>query len=317
VRLLFFGTPQEAVPFLEACAREHEVLAVVTRADRPAGRGLAMSGPPVKALAQKLGIPVLQPGKPSDALDELRRLRADAAVVVAYGKILPKEVLESTRLGFLNVHFSLLPKYRGAAPIEWSLIRGETRTGVTIFWLDEGMDTGPIQARREIAVGVDEDAVTLRQALIELGVEALRGSLEQAARGQITRSPQSGEPSPAPKLTREDAWVDFERSALDLHNRVRGLLAGPRAFIRLLPSKSALMLNKTSVGPISDSDKESLPSGTVISVGKTQGILIQCHPGQIWVVVVQPEGKRQIPAADFVNGLRLKPGDRLACIPHG
>jgi methionyl-tRNA formyltransferase len=317
VKLLFFGTPQEAVPYLEACAREHDVLTVVTRADSPAGRGLALSAPPVKACAQKLGIPVLQPGKPLDISGELRRLQADAAVVVAYGKILPKEVLESTRLGFLNVHFSLLPKYRGAAPIEWSLIRGETRTGVTVFWLDQGTDTGPIQAVREISVGIEEDAVSLRQALINLGVETLRESLEQAARGLIARSPQSGEPSHAPKLTREDAWVDFERPALDLHNRVRGLLAGPRAFIRLLPSKSALTLMKTSMGLTADSEKESLPAGTVISIGKKQGILIQCHPGQIWVVVVQPEGKRQIPAADFANGLRLKPGDRLAYVPHG
>ena len=153
MKLLFFGTPQEAVPFLEACAREHEVLAAVTRADRPAGRGLALLAPPIKVRAQELGIPVFQPGKPLDILGEFRRLQADVAVVVAYGKILPKEVLESTRLGFLNVHFSLLPKYRGAAPIEWSLIRGETRTGVTVFWLDQGMDTGPIQDRREIAVG--------------------------------------------------------------------------------------------------------------------------------------------------------------------
>lgn len=317
MKLLFFGTPQEAVPFLEACAREHEVLAAVTRADRPAGRGLALLAPPIKVRAQELGIPVFQPGKPLDILGEFRRLQADVAVVVAYGKILPKEVLESTRLGFLNVHFSLLPKYRGAAPIEWSLIRGETRTGVTVFWLDQGMDTGPIQDRREIAVGIEEDAVSLRQALIDLGVATLQESLKETARGQVKRSPQSGKASHAPKLTRDDAWVDFERSALDLHNCVRGLLAGPRAFIRLLPSKSALTLIKTSISSAADPKNESLPAGTVLSIEKMQGILIQCCPGQIWVVVVQPEGKRQIPAADFANGLRLKPGDRLACVPHG
>src|SRR5262249_52777643 len=152
-----------------------------------------------------------------------------------------------TRLGFMNVHFSLLPQYRGAAPIEWSLIRGESRTGVTLFWLDQGMDTGPVQTTSELEVSIDEDAVGLRRKLTQVGVEALRETLEEVARGKIKRIPQSGEPSLAPKLSRDDASVDFERPALDLHNRVRGLAAGPRAFLRMHPSRSSLVLIKTSV----------------------------------------------------------------------
>lgn len=317
MKLLFFGTPPAAAPFLEECARGHEVLAAVTRADRPAGRGLALASSPVKGCAARLGIPVLQPERPIEAARELRRLGADMAVVVAYGKILPQEVLQTTRLGFMNVHFSLLPKYRGAAPIEWSLIRGESRTGVTLFWIDAGMDTGPVQASRELAAGPEEDAVSLCRALVELGVGALRDALRDISRGAIVRRPQSGTPSLAPKLTREDAWVDFERPAPELHNRARGLAAGPRAFLRLLDSGSSVALIKTAVASDPVLQERDRPPGTILSVERERGILIQCRPGRIWIVVVQPEGKRQMPAADFANGLRLKPGDVIGCLPHG
>ena len=206
--------------------------------------------------------------------------------------------------------------------MEWSLIRGESVTGVTVFWLDEGMDTGPIQAQAEFPVGNEEDSITLRRALIDLGIKILENALKKIAAGQVTKTPQSGESSPAPKLSREEAWVDFNRPALDLHNRVRGLAAGPKAFIRLSPSKLVIALVKTTL-PTRSSD-HSAPSetenqaapGTVLAVERDRGILIQCISGQIWVVVVQPEGKRQIPAADFVNGLRMKPGDRLTYFTH-
>ncbi len=324
MKILFFGTPEEAVPFLEECASQHQVLAAITRADRPAGRGLSVQPPPVKVCAQKLGVPVLQPNQPLDILNELRQFQADAAVVVAYGKILPKEVLESTRLGFLNVHFSLLPKYRGAAPMEWALMNGETKTGVSVFWLDPGMDTGPIQAMQEVPISLEDDSITLRKTLIELGVTTLHESLVKIAGGQVVRLPQVGDASKAPKLTRKDAWVDFYRPALELHNRVRGLAAGPRAFIQLETTKMAVTLIRTVIpssrAPKNERGKGATPpkeaAGTILFIDKKYGILVQCLPGQIWIDVVQPEGKRQIPAADFVNGLRLKLGDRLRCIAY-
>jgi len=310
VKLLFFGTPEEAAPFLDRCARDHRVLAVVTRPDRPAGRGLALQAPPVKSLASTLGIPVFQPEKPSEIAGSLRDLRADAAVVVAYGRLLRRDVLDSTRLGFLNVHFSLLPAYRGAAPIERALMNGEERTGVSVFWLDEGMDTGPIQAVEETTIADDEDAVSLKRRLISLGVQTLSRALNEIEDGNVERRPQSGPASAAPKLTREEARVDFDRPAPTLHNLVRGLAGGPRAFIRLA-SKGSVSLLFTRVDS-RESPSDAPPPGTVAKIDKKYGILIQCCPGRIWVVVVQPEGKRQIAAADFANGLRLKPGDRLA-----
>ena len=312
MKLLFFGTPEEAVPFLEQCARDHEVMAVVTRPDRPAGRGLEVQPPAVKVLAEKLQIRVFQPERPSEITGALRDLSADAAVVVAYGKLLKRDVLDSTRLGFLNVHFSLLPQYRGAAPIEWALMDGNKITGVTVFWLDEGMDTGPIQVASRTAIEDDDDAITLKRRLIQLGLETLSHALNEISHGRVHQTPQgqARTQSLAPKITRDHALVDFDRPAASLHHFVRGLAGGPRAYLKL-PSGKSLAILKTRYE--SDApETEKTPPGTVVVVDKTDGILIQCCPGRIWVVVVQPEGKRQIAAADFANGLRLKPGDRLA-----
>ncbi|MBI4423654.1 MAG: methionyl-tRNA formyltransferase [Elusimicrobia bacterium] len=305
MRLLFFGTPGIAVPFLEACAREHDVLAVVTRPDKPAGRGLALTPPPVKEAAQRLGLPALQPAaSPSELAPALKALGADAAIVVAYGKILKPDLLASTRLGFLNVHFSLLPKYRGAAPIQWSLIRGETRSGVTVFWLDEGMDTGPVQAVRETEIGPDEDAPSLAARLTALGVELLSETLRAFDAG-VRRQPQTGEPSLAPRLTRADARVSLSWAAREVHDRVRGLRGGPTAYFEVRGSPVNLLRTslETAEGP-------GRP-GFLVRVAAGGGFLIECLTGTLWVHEVQPQGKRPLPAADFLNGLRLKAGDRL------
>src|SRR5271163_1696817 len=168
LKTIFFGTPETAVPFLRLLAERTEVLAVVSQPDKPAGRGLSVAPTPVKAAALALGLKVLQPAKPSEIAAELKALTPDLAVVVAYGRLLKRDVLDVPRLGTLNAHFSLLPKYRGAAPVQWSLVRGEKTTGVTLFWLDEGMDTGPVQAMRETAVDPDEDAGALLARLTVL-----------------------------------------------------------------------------------------------------------------------------------------------------
>ena len=173
MRIVFFGTPETAVPFLEEAVRGHEVAAVVSQPDKPAGRGLSVAPTPVKKRALELGLKVLQPARPSDAASELAALNCDLAVVVAYGRILKPDILSAARLGAINVHFSLLPKYRGAAPVQWALVHGESRTGVTIFWLDEGMDTGPVQLVRETQVGPEEDAGALLARLTRIGTEGL------------------------------------------------------------------------------------------------------------------------------------------------
>src|ERR1700733_822716 len=171
LKTIFFGTPETAAPFLRLLAKRTRVLAVVSQPDRPAGRGLEVAPTPVKAAALELGLKILQPVKPSDIAAELKGLGADLAVVVAYGRILKADALTATRLGFMNAHFSLLPKYRGAAPVQWSLVRGEKKPGVALFWLDEGMDTGPVRAMRETPVAPDEDSGALLARLTGLGVE--------------------------------------------------------------------------------------------------------------------------------------------------
>lgn len=305
LKLLFFGTPGIAVPFLEAVAREHDVLAVVTRPDKPAGRGLELTPPPVKESALRLGLPVHQPpASPSALVPALSALKADAALVVAYGKILKPDLLASTRLGFLNVHFSLLPKYRGAAPIQWSLMNGETRTGVTLFWLDEGMDTGPIQAVRETDVGPDEDAPALAERLTALGVDLVLEQFRGFDAG-IRREAQVGEASMAPRLTKADAKVSFAEPAPAVHNRVRGLRGGPVAYFECKGAPVNLL--KTSLAEAGGAGRP----GTIVSVAGRDGFLIECGAGKLWVREVQPQGKRPLPAADFLNGLRLKPGDHL------
>lgn len=314
MRLLFFGSPALAVPFLEECLRsgDHEVLAVVTQPDKPSGRGMVLKPPPVKEAALRLGLPVLQPRKPSSSAEELRALDADLAVVVAYGRLLKPDLLAVPRLGFMNVHFSLLPKYRGAAPVQWSLMRGERESGVTLFWIDEGMDTGPVQRRASLEVGPDEDAISLFGRLNELGLRELRETLTELSAGRVRKDPQDGEPTMAPKIDPKLARLDFSMSAAELHNRVRGLRAGPKSYFVLGGGRSPhrVTVLRTSV----DEESSAGTEGEILRVERPKGILIQCRSGRVWLREVQPEGKKQLPAADFLNGVRLRAGDRLETV---
>ncbi|OGS01692.1 MAG: methionyl-tRNA formyltransferase [Elusimicrobia bacterium RBG_16_66_12] len=309
MKTIFFGTPETAVPFLGKLAERTEVLAVVSQPDKPAGRGLATLPTPVKAAALELGLKVLQPSKPSEIAAELKSLAAALAVVVAYGRLLRRDVLDAPRLGTMNVHFSLLPKYRGAAPVQWSLVRGEKRTGVTLFWLDEGMDTGPIQSVLETEVGPDEDAGGLLARLTESGVGLLDKTLIDIEAGKVVRVPQQGGETLAPLIKREDARLDLSRPAQEIHDMVRGLRLWPRAALesrdgRLLVLKTALPGPQDPAG--------SGRAGTILSVERGRGILVQCGScSRLWFLEVQPEGKRRSNAADFANGLRLAVGGLL------
>ncbi len=309
MKTIFFGTPETAVPFLRLLASKSEIVAVVSQPDKPAGRGLATAATPVKAAALELGLKILQPAKPSEIAAELTAFGADLAVVVAYGRILKAEVLSSTRLGFLNVHFSLLPKYRGAAPVQWSLVRGEKKTGVTLFWLDEGMDTGPIQSVAETDIAADEDAPQLLSRLTALGVALLNDSLADIAAGGVVRRAQEGAPSSAPLIKREDARLDLSRPAEELRNQVRGFRSWPRAWLELASGK-VLVLKTGAAGP-SDPRGTGAP-GSVLAVERGRGILVECSSrSRLWLLEVQPEGKKSLSAAEFANGLRLAVGGFL------
>lgn len=308
MRLLFFGSPAVAVPFLEACVRAgHEVAAVITQPDKPAGRGLTLKPPPVKEAALRLGLRVLQPEKPSLLAPELSAMGVDMAVVVAYGRILKPDLLAATRLGFMNVHFSLLPEYRGAAPVQWALMRGATETGITLFWLDAGMDTGPVQRMARLPIAPEDDAVSLFPKLVALGVLELEAALADVARGRVTRQPQSGEPSLAPKLKTESGRIGFDMPAARVHCTVRGLAYGPGAWFEAAAGRVRIKLHKTALVEPSSTGTP----GRILVVEPDGAVLIQCAPGVLRVREVQPEGKKRLLAAEFLNGLRMKAGSSL------
>lgn len=309
MKLLFLGSPSVAVPFLEACARTHEVAAVVTQPDKPAGRGLALKPPPVKEAALRLGLRVHQPEKPSALAPELAALGCDMAVVVAYGRILRPDLLAVTRHGFMNVHFSVLPKYRGAAPVQRALMDGAEETGVTLFWLDAGMDTGPVQRVAACPVAPGEDAAALFPRLVALGVRELEAALADVAAGRVVRTPQSGEPSLAPKLTAEDARISFDMEASAAVNRVRGLAAGPGCWFETAAGGRPQRVKLTRAAVASPSGAGS--PGRILVVEPDGGVLVQFRVGAVRVLEVQPEGKKKLSAADFINGLRLKAGGTL------
>lgn len=310
MKTLFFGTPETAVPFLRLLAERTEVLAVVSQPDRPSGRGLETAPTPVKKAALELGLKVLQPNKPSEIAAELKALGADLAVVVAYGRLLRRDALDATRLGFMNAHFSLLPRYRGAAPVQWSLVRGEKKTGVTLFWLDEGMDTGPVQATLETGIGPDEDAGGLLARLTELGVGLLAATLTDLEAGKVKRLPQAGEATVAPLIKREDARIDLARPAGEIHDLVRGFRLWPRAALEKEGVGRVLVLKTALPGP-SDPPATGRP-GRILLVERTRGILVECgSSSRLWFLAVQPEGKKTLNAADFANGLRLAAGGFL------
>ena len=307
MKTLFYGTPETAVAFLRLLSERISVMGVVSQPDKPAGRGLSTEATPVKRFAIEKGLKVFQPGKPSEIAAELKALSPDLGVAVAYGRILKPDVLSVPRLGTLNVHFSLLPKFRGAAPVQWSLVRGETRTGITLFWLDEGMDTGPIFLQKETEVGPDEAAPELLARLTALGVDLLKAALAELEAGKAVFKPQEGQSSLAPLIKREDAEIRLDRPAREIHDLVRGMRLWPRAFLEL--ESGRLLVLKTSLAP--ETPSKGTP-GTIVSVDRSRGILIQCGSSScLWLSDVQPEGKKPTPAAEFLNGLRLGAGGVL------
>ena len=343
MRTIFYGTPALAVPFLDLLVRKSAVVGVLTSPDKPVGRSLRVQPTPVKARAVESGLKVLQPERPTAAVAELLELRPDLAVAVAYGQLIPPDLLGVPALGSLNVHFSLLPQYRGAAPVPWSLVRGESRTGVTVFWIAEGLDTGPIFLQRGLDIGPNEDAEGLFSRLVALGLEVLEQTLDELAAGCVRREPQIGEPSLAPRLKKEDGRISFSRGARDLHNLVRGLRQWPTAFFELrapspavrksgLPAPAELSIPqasrrvrvlKTALSG-SPMTANTFPEGrqggaapaapgTIARVERGGGILVQCLDcSSLWLLTVQPEGKKPVAAADFLNGLRLGVGDVLS-----
>jgi len=307
MKIVFMGTPGFAVPSLERILADgYEVAAVITQPDRPKGRKRELTPPPVKEAALRLGIPVHQPERmrSEEAIALVESLKPDLIVTAAYGQILPRAVLGAPRLGCINVHGSLLPKYRGGAPIQRSIINGEKVTGVTIMYMAEGLDTGDMISRIEVPIEDADTSGTLFEKLSAAGAELLGRTLPSIESGTAAAVPQNhDEATYAPNLTRDDERIDWTRSARQLYDQVRGL--SPMAGAFTLWNGEPFKVWRCEVDGAAGSG--SLPPGAVLSAG-TDGIVVQTGEGALRLLDIQPAGKKAMAAADWLKGARLERG---------
>jgi methionyl-tRNA formyltransferase len=305
MKIIFMGNPQFAIPSLEVLIKsEHQVVGVATGPDKPAGRRLTLSSSPIKRHAEALGLELRQPSKLRDPvfLDWLREKNADLFVVVAF-RILPPEVFELPPLGTINLHASLLPKFRGAAPINWAIIKGESKTGVTTFFIEKTVDTGNIIFQRSIKIRPEETAGELHDNLAILGSEVVAETVDAIAAGTAPRLPQQGEVTLAPKITREICEIKWDADALSIHNLVRGLSPYPGAFTTL--NGRLLKIYRTQVFRTYGRNKRP---GQIARIEKA-AIHIQTGNGLVSILEMQPEGRRRMSAEEFLRGHILSTSD--------
>jgi methionyl-tRNA formyltransferase len=312
--LVFCGTPQFAVPTLEKLVEAgHSILLVVTQPDRPRGRGMELAFSPVKDAAAHLAIPVTQPTaikNNAEFREQLTAIKSDAIIVVGYGRIIPQWMIDLPRLGNLNLHASLLPKYRGAAPIQWAIASGESVTGVTTMRIDAGLDTGDILLQREITIADEDTAETLGPKLASLGADLMVETLRRFTKGEVRPVPQDNtQATLAPILTKEDGRMDFTRTARDLFNRLRGFQPWPGAFTSF-NGKSLRVYRASPTQP----DATLFPGQIRVDGNR---MIVACgkdghqDPTALEMIEVQLEGKRRMTAQEFINGYRAKSGDYL------
>jgi len=305
MRIVFIGSGEIGVPTLQKLSQAHSIAAVFTRPDRPAGRGKRLRATPIKEAAQKLGLELHQPESVNspESLRLIRELKPEVIVVAAYGEILSKDLLQIPRRGAINLHASLLPKYRGAAPINWALIRGERETGITAFLMDEGMDTGAILVQRRVPIEDDDTAGSLQAKLAEVGAEAMRETLEGLEKETLRPQPQDhSQATYAPKLKKELGRLDWRRSSRELFNLIRGLNPAPGAFTFFRNKRLKVHRSRVVAGDY------GAQSGEVVSL---EGLIIKTGDGALELLQVQPEGKRPMGGPDFVRGYRIDVGERL------
>lgn len=311
MKIVFMGTPDFAGKSLEAIYNSgHEILAVVTNPDRPKGRGMKMVASPVKEFAISKNLKIYQPEKVRnnvEFIEEIKALQPDVICVVAYGKILPKEILDIPRLGCINVHGSLLPKYRGAAPIQWAVINGEKVTGVTTMYMDIGMDTGDMILKEEVSIGEDETTGELWDKLSEVGAKLLVKTLKQIEDGTATRIPQGEDFSMAPMLNKEMSKINWNsQSAQEIKNLVRGLnpIMGTYSYL----NDKKIKFWKVDVLPL---ENENVENGTILKSNSKDGLYIKAKDGMIKVLEIQGENSKRMPIQDFLRGNELEEGKRF------
>lgn len=311
MKILFMGTPDFAKESLEAVYNAgYEILGVVTNPDRPKGRGMKLVASPVKEYAISKGLKVYQPEKIRnnvEFIEEIKSLDPDVICVVAYGKILPKEILDIPRLGCINVHGSLLPKYRGAAPIQWAVINGEKTTGITTMYMDVGMDSGDMILREEVEIGPDETTGEVWNKLSKIGGQLLVRTLEQVENGTAPRTPQDNNFTLAPMLEKEMSKIDWSsKTALEIKNLVRGLdpIMGTYSYL----DGKKIKIWKVDILPNDNSDVEN---GTVIRADSKDGLYIKAKDGIIKVLEIQGENAKRMSVHDFLRGNNIKVGAKF------
>jgi methionyl-tRNA formyltransferase len=308
--VVFFGTPQFAVPTLRRLLDStHSVAGVITQPDRPRGRGQKITHAPVKALALERGIPVYQPDrlKPPEVADTLRGWQADLGVVAAYGRIIPEHLLTIPRLGMINVHASLLPKYRGAAPVHRAVINGDSQTGVTIMRVVKELDAGGMFAKVTRPIRPDETSDVVETALSEMGAELLVTVVDQLMSGTAREEPQDdARATYAPRLTKEEGLIDWTRSASEIHNRIRGLYPWPHAYTFFKATRLIVLRSE-----VATTGATAASPGTILRV-TSEAIHVATGDGELAMRDVQPEGRRAMRAHDFLLGHRLAAGETFA-----
>ena len=314
MRIVFCGTPSFAVPTLKhlLAQPDFEIVGVITQPDRPRGRGQEVSFSPVKETALAANLAVHQPEKirAPEAEALLRKLAPDCVVIIAYGQIIPARLLSIPKLGWINLHASLLPKYRGAAPINWAIVNGESRTGLTSMRIDAGMDTGEMLLQHEIEIGAKETAPELAARMAGWGAPLMAETLRSLAAGTITPKPQdNAEATYAPMLKKEDGRIDWKRSAMEIYNRMRGFAPWPGAYTTFR-SQSCHVWGE----PVSKEGSADLATGAAPGtlVGEREELFVLCGDATVLRVgLVQVEGRKAVKAADFAHGARLKSGERF------
>ena len=316
MNILFWGSSELSVPFLKLLINKKlKISAVITSSDKPQGRGLKVLPTPVKLIAQEYNINVLTEKEMS--CETIKNFSPELSIVVSFGKVIPKDIIDLHKIGILNIHFSLLPKYRGAAPIQWTLLNGEKETGVTIFWIDEGIDTGDIFVQEKINVEENDDYYSLSEKLVKLGCVLLEDVIEKIMKGDIVRIKQQGIPTYAPLIKKEYAQISWDKTSYEIHNLVRAFVHWPKASTRLCLSSGEIInvkilqtkiveLEQTKTSLIQDK-----PSGSIIAIDKKE-IVVCCGKNTLIAILkIQPENRNVLTAEQFVCGYRIKLFDRF------
>lgn len=313
MRLIYAGTPAFAVPALEALiAAGHDIALVLTQPDRPAGRGMKAGTSAIKQAAQAQSLPVYQPaslGAP-EVHSRVQEARADVMVVAAYGLILPQAVLDLPKLGALNIHASLLPRWRGAAPIQRAILAGDCETGVCIMCMDAGLDTGPVILREAMPIADDETGGSLQHKLALLGARLIGPGLAAHAQGQVVPQPQGSEGiSYAAKIQKAESLVDWHEPALQIERRIRAFNPSPGVRARIQGTELKLWAAQATTGAL------EVPPGSIVAV-EEEGVAVACGKGLLWLRQLQRPGAKRLAAKDFLRGFPLEPGQRFELV-HG